>query len=75
MSEAHAKLCLREKVMRQDVLAAIGISEKFIKMLFDTDSFSSPNETKATSIDHYDAFMADLFKWYSKFTKDILEKM
>lgn len=61
--------------MRQDVLAAINICEKFIKLLFDTDSYSSPNETKVTSIDHYDSYMNELFKWYSCFSKDILEKM
>jgi hypothetical protein len=61
--------------MRQDVLVAIYICEKFIKKFFDTDSYSSPTESKVESIEHYDAFMDELFMWYSRFTGDILERM
>lgn len=75
MSEAHAKLCLRSNVMRQDVLAAIGIAEKFIKTLFDTDAYSSPNEMKANSIEDFDKFQSKMFEWLSCFTQDILEKL
>lgn len=75
MSEAHAKLCLRSNVMRQDVLAAVGICERFIKTLFDTDAYSSPNETKVNSIEDIDAFQCKLYEWFSCFTKDILEKI
>lgn len=75
MSEAHAKLCLRSNVMRQDVLAAIGICECFIKNLFDTDAYSSPNKTKEDSIDDIDAFQSKMFEWLTCFTEDILEKI
>ncbi|KAG5681641.1 hypothetical protein PVAND_011056 [Polypedilum vanderplanki] len=74
-SESHAKLCLRKTVKCQDVLVAISISEKFIKLLFENDSYSSPNESKVKEIGHYDEYMNSLFQWYSCFTKDILEKL
>lgn len=75
MSAAHAKLCLRNNVMRQDVLAAIAICERFIKVLFGVDANSSPNETLMESIEDIDAFQCKLFEWYSCFTKDILERI
>lgn len=74
MSEAHAKLSLRVNVMRQDVLAAIAICERFIKTLFDTDAYSSPIEPKIVTIDEIDLFQSKLFEWFSCFTEDILEK-
>lgn len=75
MSEAHAKLCLRSNVMRQDVLAAIRICEHFIKTLFDTDAYSSPNETKVNSIEDIDAYQCKMFEWLSCFIHDVLEKI
>lgn len=75
MSEAHAKLCLRSNVMRQDVLASISICENYIKTLFDTDAYSSPSETKIVSIEEIDLYQSKYFEWYSCFTADILEKI
>lgn len=75
MSEAHAKLCLRSNVMRQDILAAIVISENFIKTVFDTDAYSSPSLTKITSIEDIDLYQTKFYEWYSCFTSDILEKI
>lgn len=74
MSEAHAKFSLRSIVMRQDVLAAIAICERYIKTLFDTDAYSSPNETKFMKIEDIDSFQSKFFEWFSCFTEDILEK-
>ena len=74
MSEAHAKLSLRANVMRQDVLAAIAICERFIKTLYDIDAYSSPNETKIVKIDDIDLFQCKFYEWFSCFTEDILER-
>lgn len=76
MAESHAKLCLRKNVTRQDVLVAISIAEKFIKEFFEKDSFTSPSFSMETaSIECYDKFLSDLYQWYLKFTKDVLEKL
>lgn len=76
MAESHAKLCLRKNVNRQDVLVAISLAEKYIKEFFDHDSFTSPSFSRDTeSIECYDSFLSNLYEWYLKFTKDILEKI
>ena len=74
MAESHAKLCLRNNVSCTDVLAAINISEKHVRVLFDKDSYSSPAEPKFTSIDDIDVYYKKLSEWLSLFIENILQK-
>ncbi|CRL02299.1 CLUMA_CG015186, isoform A [Clunio marinus] len=74
MTESYAKLCLRKFTSPVDALAAISISEKYIKVLFEKDSYSSPDEEKITSIDDFDKYQHRLHTWLSTFTEDILNK-
>lgn len=73
MAESHAKLCFRQKVTSQDVLAAISVSEVFIRALFDKDSYSSPAEPKFEGIDDIDSYFDQLFQWHTNFIKNILK--
>lgn len=72
MAESHAKLSLRDTVTQEDVLVVINISEKYIRHLFLTDSYSSPREPKFTSVSDVEAYQAELDKWFKLFTQKIL---
>lgn len=74
MAKAHAKLCLRNVVNELDVLAAVNISEKYIRVFFDKDSYSSPDEPKFTSMDEIDDFYYQLQSWFTSFTQNILRR-
>lgn len=71
MAESHAKLCFRQKVVHQDVLAAVSISEKYIRALFDNDPSSSPPEPKFTCVDDIEGYQTAFSDWLTSFTENI----
>lgn len=73
MAESSAKLCLRDTVIFDDVLVAINISEKYVRVISGHDSFSSPVEPKFKSVDDIDAYRDELEKWFLCFVRNILE--
>ncbi|CAO1412538.1 unnamed protein product [Diamesa hyperborea] len=73
LAESHAKLCLRNIVCRQDILAAIEISEKFIRAFFEKDRFTSPPEIPYESFEDVEKYQNELYQWFSCFSKDTLE--
>lgn len=70
LAESHAKLCLRNIVNCSDVLAAINICEKYIRVLFTTGSHSSPAEPSIHTLGEIDVFQAKLYEWFECFTRD-----
>ncbi|CAO1394616.1 unnamed protein product [Diamesa serratosioi] len=73
MAESHAKLCFRSIVSRQDILATIEISEKFIRAFFEKDNFSSPPEMPYEAFEDVEKYQHQLYQWFSCFSKDTLE--
>jgi hypothetical protein len=71
LAESHAKLCFRTTVMPTDALAAINISEKYIRALFDNDGYTSPAEPKFSTIHEIDKFQAKLHQWCLSFIDGI----
>jgi DNA replicative helicase MCM subunit Mcm2 (Cdc46/Mcm family) len=74
LAESNAKLCMRQVVSTSDVLAAITISEKYIKTAFENDRHTSPSQPRILSLDDIEKFKEEMQKWWSDLRKNIFER-